>query len=171
MARGARVQRPLWASTSTKNPAYPDTLYVDQLIGPDTVNTLPDTTLEAFADHGTLARTIDDGVDEARALWAALPGLGVDMDDVAEQLEREGVSSFQKSFDELITAPRTRLGREIAGRARRIRHPSRPHTGTEDSAVRHVRSSGSRPRAERFRSRGGWLRRRSEVHDARSTWM
>ncbi|MCA9297889.1 MAG: transaldolase, partial [Phycisphaerales bacterium] len=104
VARGARVQRPLWASTSTKNPAYPDTLYVDQLIGPDTVNTLPDTTLEAFADHGTLAQTIDDGVDEARALWAALPGLGVDMDDVAEQLEREGVSSFQKSFDELITA-------------------------------------------------------------------
>ena len=103
-ARGARVQRPLWASTSTKNPAYPDTLYVDELIGPDTVNTLPDNTLEAFADHGTLARRVDADVDAARAVWAALPGVGVDMDDVAAQLEREGVSSFQKSFDELITA-------------------------------------------------------------------
>ena len=66
-ARGAQVQRPLWASTSTKNPAYPDTLYVDKLIGPDTVNTLPDATIEAFADHGTLARTVDADVDEADA--------------------------------------------------------------------------------------------------------
>jgi len=103
-ARGARVQRPLWASTSTKNPAYPDTLYVDQLIGPDTVNTLPDNTLEAFADHGTVTRRVDVDVDRAQAVWAALPRVGVDMDDVAAQLEREGVSSFQKSFDELITA-------------------------------------------------------------------
>ena len=103
-AKGARVQRPLWASTSTKNPSYPDTLYVDNLIGPHTVNTLPDSTLEAFADHGTLARTIDDGVDEARAIWATLPEVGVDMTDVGAKLEREGVSSFQKSFDELITA-------------------------------------------------------------------
>lgn len=103
-ARGARVQRPLWASTSTKNDAYPDTLYVDELIGPHTVNTLPDSTLEAFADHGTLARRVDADVDEARAVWAALPEVGVDMDDVGAQLEREGVSSFQKSFDELITA-------------------------------------------------------------------
>ena len=64
-ARGAQLQRPLWASTSTKNPAYPDTLYVDQLIGPDTVNTLPDATIEAFDDHGTVARTVDADVDEA----------------------------------------------------------------------------------------------------------
>jgi transaldolase len=103
-ARGARVQRPLWASTSTKNPAYPDTLYVDELIGPDTVNTLPDDTLEAFADHGTLARRVDADVDAARAVWESLARVGVDMDDVAAQLEREGVSSFQKSFDELISA-------------------------------------------------------------------
>jgi transaldolase len=102
--RGAQVQRPLWASTSTKNPAYPDTLYVDELIGPQSVNTLPDNTLAAFADHGTLARTIDADVVGARAVWADLAGVGVDMDDVADQLEREGVSSFQKSFDELITA-------------------------------------------------------------------
>ena len=103
-ARGARVQRPLWASTSTKNPAYPDTLYVDELIGPDTVNTLPDATLEAFDDHGTLARTVDTGLEAARKVWAALDEVGVDMDDVAVRLETEGVDSFQKSFDELIEA-------------------------------------------------------------------
>lgn len=101
-AQGARVQRPLWASTSTKNPAFPDTLYVDHLIGPNTVNTLPDSTIEAFADHGTLARTVDADVTTAEVVWASLAAVGVDMDDVAEQLEREGVSSFQKSFTELI---------------------------------------------------------------------
>jgi transaldolase len=101
-ARGARVQRPLWASTSTKNDAYPDTLYVDQLIGPHTVNTLPENTLEAFADHGTLARTVDADVDDAQRVWQSLADVGVDMNDVAAQLEREGVDSFTKSFDELI---------------------------------------------------------------------
>lgn len=103
-ALGAAVQRPLWASTSTKNPAYPDTLYVDQLIGPDTVNTLPDATVQAFADHGTVARTIDTGVDLAREQWTALAHNGVDVQDVAAQLEREGVASFIKSFDDLMSA-------------------------------------------------------------------
>jgi transaldolase len=101
-ARGARRQRPLWASTSTKNPEYPDTLYVDQLIGPDTVNTLPDPTIEAFLSHGTLKRTIDENIELARDHWNALQHVGIDVDDVANQLEREGVSSFQKSFDQLI---------------------------------------------------------------------
>ena len=103
-ALGARVQRPLWASTSTKDPTYPDTLYVDSLIGPDTVNTLPDATIAAFADHGTVSRTIDADVDRARREWEALAGTGVDMEDVADQLEREGVASFIKSFGELIDA-------------------------------------------------------------------
>ncbi len=102
--RGARVQRPLWASTSTKNPAYPDTLYVDELIGPDTVNTLPDNTLEAFEDHGTVARTVDEGVDDARAVIEALAELGIHMDEVTQKLEDEGVAAFEKSFDELLTA-------------------------------------------------------------------
>ncbi|MEX2625538.1 MAG: transaldolase family protein, partial [Ilumatobacteraceae bacterium] len=103
-ARGARVQRPLWASTGTKNPDYSDVLYVDELIGPDTVNTLPEPTLEAFADHGTLARTVDVGLDEADRCWAALAEVGIDVDDVSATLEAEGVDSFQKSFDELIAA-------------------------------------------------------------------
>ena len=103
-ARGARVQRPLWASTGAKNPDYSDTLYVDELIGPDTVNTLPDATLDAFVDHGTVARRVDADVGDAEAVWANLPGVGVDMDDVADQLEREGVASFAAAFDELIAA-------------------------------------------------------------------
>ena len=103
-ARGARVQRPLWASTSTKNAAYPDLLYVDTLIGPDTVNTMPDATIDAFDDHGTLRRTVDEGVDDARATLDRLAGLGIDMEDVADRLEEEGVAAFVKSYDELIQA-------------------------------------------------------------------
>lgn len=103
-ARGARVQRPLWASTSTKDPAYPDTLYVDELIGPDTVNTLPEPTLEAFSDHGTLARRVDADLEDARSAWAGLAEVGVDMDEVATLLEQQGVAAFQKSFDELLGA-------------------------------------------------------------------
>jgi transaldolase len=101
-AKGANVQRPLWASTSTKNPAYPDLLYVDNLIGPHTVNTMPDATVEAFADHGTVRRTVDEGVEEARADWQGLHDAGVDMADVSRVLEEEGVASFSKSFDELL---------------------------------------------------------------------
>jgi len=102
VARGARVQRPLWASTSTKNPAYPDTLYVDQLIGPDTVNTLPDATLEAFLDHGELARTVDADPATAQAVLDRVTDVGVDLEAVANRLEDEGVSAFVKSFDDLI---------------------------------------------------------------------
>ncbi len=109
-SRGARVQRPLWASTSTKNPDYPDTLYVDRLIGPDSVNTLPESTLEAFVEHGALERRIDVDIEEAQHVWARLAEVGVDMDDVAAQLEREGVASFQKSFDELIEALEAKAG-------------------------------------------------------------
>lgn len=99
-ARGARVQRPLWASTSTKNPAYPDTLYVDELIGPDTVNTLPDATLEAFEDHGTLARRID--IDDGRDTLDRLAEVGIDLADVSAVLESEGVAAFETSFDDLV---------------------------------------------------------------------
>jgi transaldolase len=101
-AAGARPQRPLWASTSTKDPSYPDTLYVDELIGPGTVNTLPDATLEAFDDHGTLARTLDADPAAAAEVVAGLHELGIDLEDVATTLEAEGVASFEKSFDDLL---------------------------------------------------------------------
>ena len=103
-ARGARLQRPLWASTSTKNPDYPDLLYVDTIIGPDTVNTMPEATLDAFDGHGTVARTVDDGVGEARAHLERVDALGVDIADVARVLEEEGVAAFAKSFDEMVSA-------------------------------------------------------------------
>ena len=103
-ARGARVQRPLWASTSTKNPAYRDTLYVDTLIGPDTVNTMPEATLEAAEDLSPLARTVDADPGAAHDALAAIREVGVDLDDVARVLEDQGVASFAKSFDELITS-------------------------------------------------------------------
>ena len=103
-ALGARVQRPLWASTSTKDPTYPDTLYVDTLIGPDTVNTLPDATLEAFEDHGTVARTVDADPEAARAVLADVSAVGVDLADVARVLEEEGVAAFIASFDDLLAS-------------------------------------------------------------------
>jgi transaldolase len=114
-ARGAQVQRPLWASTSTKNPAYPDTLYVDGLIGPDTVNTLPEATIAAFEDHGTIARTIDRGVDHAGAVMDRLAEVGVDLDDVGRTLEDHGVASFHQSFAHVLQALETKA-RQLAPR-------------------------------------------------------
>ncbi|MCO5177674.1 MAG: bifunctional transaldolase/phosoglucose isomerase [Thermomicrobiales bacterium] len=99
---GARVQRPLWASTSTKNPAYSDTLYVDELIGPDTVQTLAPASIEAFGDHGHLARTVDQDVDGAREIFRRFEALGVSYDDITATLVREGVASFMKSFEDLL---------------------------------------------------------------------
>ena len=103
-AAGAHVQRPLWASTSTKNASYPDTLYVDNLIGPDTVNTLPETVIAAFEDHGRLARAIDTGVADAAGVMEQLGGLGIDMDDVGRTLEEQGVASFHDSFAHVLGA-------------------------------------------------------------------
>jgi transaldolase len=100
--QGARVQRPLWASTSTKNPAYRDVRYVEELIGPDTVNTLPPATLEAFKDHGEVRRTVDADVPTARAVVAELDRLGVSLDDITRVLLVDGLASFAKSFDSLL---------------------------------------------------------------------
>jgi transaldolase len=116
-AAGARVQRPLWASTSTKNPAYRDVVYVEQLIGPDTVNTMPPATIEAFRDHGVIERTVDADVDAAKRTLADLGAVGVDLDDVTATLLRQGLASFQKSFDSLIAGLEKKsaaLGREMA---------------------------------------------------------
>ncbi|MFM8781651.1 MAG: transaldolase family protein [Gemmatimonadota bacterium] len=96
------MQRPLWASTSTKNPAYRDVLYVEELVGPDTVNTMPPATLEAFRDHGITRRTVDADLAAADQGLSHLATLGIDLDAVTDRLLVEGLASFQKSFDTLI---------------------------------------------------------------------
>jgi len=108
-ANGARVQRLLWASTGVKNPAYRDVMYVEQLIGPDTVNTMPPATIAAFQHHGEAARTIDRGVDEARDQLQALASEGISMPSVTDKLLVEGLASFQKSFDTLLVGLETKL--------------------------------------------------------------
>ncbi len=100
--KSARVQRPLWASTSTKNPAYPDTLYVDELIGPETVNTIPPATLEAFKDHGNPAMTLVRNLDESKTALTQLAASGISMDVVTQELEDEGVKSFSDAFTQLL---------------------------------------------------------------------
>jgi len=102
--KGAQVQRPLWASTSTKNPAFPDTYYVDNLIGPQTVNTLPPHTLDAFRDHGRVERTIDQDIESARRDIERIEEVGISMKDVTVQLEKDGVEKFAKSFHNLLKA-------------------------------------------------------------------
>lgn len=102
-AAGARLQRPLWASTSAKNPAYRDVMYVEQLIGPDTVNTMPPATIEAFRDHGDIARTVDADITAAEATMHALAAVGIDITDVTSKLLHDGLASFQKSFDSLTS--------------------------------------------------------------------
>lgn len=113
-AKGARVQRPLWASTSTKNPNFPDLLYVDTLIGPHTVNTMPPATLDAFRDHGTPARTIDQGLDEAGTTVAALAATGIDLAEVTEALEVDGVEKFAAAFRSLLSTIDSRRGELLA---------------------------------------------------------
>jgi transaldolase/glucose-6-phosphate isomerase len=115
-AAGAKVQRPLWASTGTKNKAYSDVLYIDNLIGPDTVNTMPTATIEAFTDHGVLRRTIDEGVDDARKVLADLEQAGISLDAITAQLQNEGVEAFSKSFRE-ITEITARKADEIRAKA------------------------------------------------------
>jgi transaldolase len=109
-ARGATPQRCLWASTSTKNPAYRDVLYVEELIGPQTVNTMPEETIEAFQDHGEVAPTLEQGIDEARRVFEQLDKAGVKYADVADTLEREGVEKFSDSFAELLDGIRAKSG-------------------------------------------------------------
>ena len=116
-ARGARVQRPLWASTSTKNPSYRDVIYVEELVGPQTVNTLPPATLEAFRDHGEAHRTIDADLNGAAQALKAVESVGISVRQVTDQLLGEGLASFQKAFDTLLhglEAKAAALGRPVA---------------------------------------------------------
>jgi transaldolase len=115
-AEGARLQRPLWASTGVKNPAYRDTMYVEELIGPDTVNTMPPALIEAFRDHGEVRRSVDEDVAGARRTIAELAAVGINMTEVTDKLLREGLASFQKSFETLTVGLEKKsaaLGREM----------------------------------------------------------
>ncbi|UCC89192.1 MAG: bifunctional transaldolase/phosoglucose isomerase, partial [Anaerolineales bacterium] len=114
VAQGARVQRPLWASTGTKNPHYPDTLYVDNLIGPHTVNTVPPATLQAYLDHGTPASTLESGLEEASTQLRHLAGLGIDLDSITQRLQDDGVAAFAKSFETLMASIAEKRDRLLA---------------------------------------------------------
>jgi transaldolase len=113
-AQGATKQWCLWASTSTKNPAYRDVMYVEDLIGPDTVNTMPQETIDAFQDHGEVRVTIEEGVDEARQLFADVEAAGVSIDDVTRVLEEEGVQKFSDSFAELLDGIKAKRGELVS---------------------------------------------------------
>jgi transaldolase len=108
-ALGARTQRPLWASTGTKNPDYSDVLYVSELIGPDVINTMPEQTLRAFADHGEVARTLDADAAEAEKILADAEAAGIDLAAVTAELEREGVRSFCDSYHQLLDCIESRI--------------------------------------------------------------
>ena len=113
-SRGATPQRCLWASTSTKNPDYRDVVYVESLIGPKTVNTMPEETIRAFQDHGEARLTLEEGVDAAKRVFEQLAEAGVDYDDVTDTLEREGVEKFADSFHELLEGIRAKQGEVVA---------------------------------------------------------
>jgi transaldolase len=112
--RGAKVQRPLWASTGTKNPAYSDVLYVEALIGPDTVNTLPPKTYDAFREHGKAERTLDRDLDKARQVLQRLESAGISLDRITGQLTVEGVKAFADSFRSLLQTIEERRAAEVA---------------------------------------------------------
>lgn len=165
---GARVQRPLWASTSTKDPIYPDTLYVDQLIGPMTVNTIPPATLQAFIDHGTVARTLDQELEQASEDLRRLQGLGVDLDTIAQDLLESGVRSFAKSFEALMDAIADKRERLLAG-WEHLSWQLAEHSGEVEQAVAEMGEAGvlSRiwrhdhtlwsPEPDEIANRLGWL--------------
>jgi transaldolase len=113
-AKGARSQRCLWASTSTKNPAYRDVMYVEELIGPETVDTMPEETIRAFQDHGEVALTLEQDVDGARRVFEQIAEAGVDYDDVVAVLEKEGVQKFSDSFAELLEGVRAKRGELVS---------------------------------------------------------
>jgi transaldolase len=112
--KGARTQRCLWASTSTKNPAYRDVMYVEELIGPQTVDTMPEETIRAFQDHGEVALTLERDIDEARRVFERIAEAGVDYDDVVAVLEKEGVDKFSDSFKELLEGVRAKRGELVS---------------------------------------------------------
>jgi len=179
---GARVQRPLWASTSTKNPAYPDVHYVEALVGPDTVDTMPPATLVAYKDHGNPEVRIDEGLDDARRLMDQLAEVGIHMDAVTKKLEEDGVAAFAKSFESLIAVverrrvealaagPSANTARRAPARSRRSvarkapqrkvgkaavkkTKPRRPWAASPGKKARPARKAAGRAPAKRKRAR------------------
>ena len=114
--KGARLQRPLWASTSTKNPEYRDVMYVEELIGPDTVDTMPPATIDAFREHGVVEKTVDRKLAAAEGLLKEIEAVGITMKDVTAKLLVDGIASFQKSFDELIAGLESKIGSLTPGK-------------------------------------------------------
>src|SRR6202171_6212873 len=169
---GARTQRPLWASTSTKDPRYPDTYYVEELIGPDTVDTIPPATLAAFREHGEGRRSLDENVDLAKRQLKQLAEIGIDLDQVTNELEVEGVESFTKSFESLLEAL-TKTSKEIkAGKGPRQWHSLGPLQPGVDQQVAKLQKgeaarrlwskdstlwSANTSKREEIRDRLGWL--------------
>jgi transaldolase/glucose-6-phosphate isomerase len=169
---GARTQRPLWASTSTKDPRYPDTYYVEELIGPDTVDTIPPATLAAFREHGEVRRSLDENLDLAKRQLKQLAEIGIDLDQVTNELEVEGVESFTKSFESLLEAL-TKTSRDIrAGKGPRQWHSLGPLQPAVDQQVAKLQKGDAARRLwakdstlwsadpgkrEEIRDRLGWL--------------
>ena len=135
---GARYQRPLWASTSTKNPEYPDTLYVDTLIGPHTVNTVPPKTLDAFIDHGAVAETLEKGVDEAERQMTELRDLGIDFDAITQKLQDDGVVSFARSFESLMSSVAEKRNR-LLGEKRKFEATLGKHEAAVETAAKRLK--------------------------------
>jgi len=136
--RGAAVQRLLWASTSTKNPAYPDVLYVENLIGPETVDTMPPATIDAFRDHGVVRRTLDEGLDAALQVMEQIARAGINMDQVTRELEEEGIAAFVASFQELLQNIATKREAILAGFAEREEEHLGRHQPRVDAALAQV---------------------------------
>jgi transaldolase len=174
---GAGLQRPLWASTSTKNPAYPDVYYVEALVGSDTVDTMPPATLVAYKDHGNPEPRLERDLDDARRVMDQLAEAGISMDAVTKKLEEDGVASFAKSFDSLIAVVERRRLQTLAGAAPPVAAPQEPRrrpTPTRRTAAARrkptkraagKKSTAKKPRkaAAKKRARGAASKRRSIV--------
>ena len=165
---GARPQRPLWASTGTKNPAYPDTLYVDELIGPQTVNTVPPATLSFFLDHGTVRPALTEGIKEAKGSLDRLAELGIDLSAVTDRLQTDGVAAFAKAYQSLLESVSQK---QEALRTGRLRMETRmgPYQGVVDQGLTELRDGDVlrriwehdhtvwRPEPNEISNRLGWL--------------
>ena len=162
---GARLQRPLWASTSTKNPAYPDVYYVEALVGPDTVDTMPPATIAAYKDHGNPEVRIDKGLDDARRVMDQLAEVGISMDEVTKKLEIDGVAAFAKSFDSLIAVVEKRR-REILGAGRPV--PPKAKAKVKVKAKAKPRRAASRKPARKKPARKKAARSTAKKKPARA---